>query len=158
MKYLYLLFITTISFTSVSSQNIIRTTVGSLGTSLTNETLVIQQTVGQPSAISFATAENGACIRQGFHHPFYFIRETGELSVTVYPNPNNGDFSFQVGLGEDQQFNYHIINAEGKTILTKTGKGNQLVEVSLDNPANGMYYLKVENRNQKTTFKILVNK
>jgi hypothetical protein len=79
-------------------QLIVRETIGTFGSSAKSESVLVQQTVGQTSATSFSSGENKSGIRQGFHQPFYFVTERNELNAMIYPNPNNGQFSFQVNL------------------------------------------------------------
>ena len=82
-------------------QLIVRETIGTFGSSAKSEGVLIQQTVGQPSATIFSPGENKSGIRQGFHQPFYFLAERNELNAIIYPNPNNGCITNRT-LGERQ--------------------------------------------------------
>lgn len=68
------------------AQQIVRSTIGSIGSSMGNRTITVQQTAGQPSATSFVKNEDGSALRQGFHQPYYNEIERNELNATIYPN------------------------------------------------------------------------
>ena len=133
------LFISCSSF----SQQIVRSTIGSIGSSMGNGTVTVQQTAGQPSATTFVKNENGSALRQGFHQPYYYEIERNDLNAAIFPNPNNGQFSFQVDLLENESYNYVLLDQNGKEILKNLGFGNQLTEVSIEQPATGLYHLQI---------------
>jgi hypothetical protein len=101
MRKFILLFLFAIGSLTTFSQQIVRSTIGSIGSSMGNGTVTVQQTAGQPSATSFVKNENGSALRQGFHQPYYYEIERNDLNATIYPNPNNGQFSFQVAVDEN---------------------------------------------------------
>lgn len=138
------------------SQQIARSTIGSIGSSMGNGTITIQQTAGQPSATSFVKNENGSALRQGFHQPYYYEIERNDLNATIYPNPNNGLFSFQVDLSENEPYNYVVLDQAGKEVLKNSATGNQLTEVSIEQPATGLYHLQITSGKRISSFKISV--
>ena len=141
---------------SYFSQQIVRSTIGSIGSSMGNGTITVQQTAGQPSATSFVKNEDGSALRQGFHQPYYYEIERNDLNATIYPNPNNGQFSFQVDLSENESYNYVVIDQAGKEVLKNTATGNQLTEVSIKQPATGLYHLQITSGKRISSFKISV--
>jgi hypothetical protein len=141
---------------SLFSQQIVRSTIGSIGTSMGNGTVTVQQTAGQPSATSFVKNEDGSALRQGFHQPYYYEIERNDLNATIYPNPNNGQFSFQVDLLENESYDYIILDQAGKEVLKNSGSGNQLTEVSIEQPATGLYHLQISSGKRISSFKISV--
>jgi hypothetical protein len=138
------------------SQQIARSTIGSIGTSMGNGTLTIQQTAGQPSATTFVKNEDGSALRQGFHQPYYYEIERNDLNATIFPNPNNGQFSFQVDLLENESYDYLILDQAGKEVMKNSGSGNQLNEVSFEQPATGLYHLQISSGKRISSFKISV--
>lgn len=138
------------------AQEIVRSTIGAFGSSIGNGTISIQQTVGQPSATTFVKNEDGSALRQGFHQPYYYEIERNELNATIYPNPNNGQFSFQVELQENEFYTYLLLDQAGKEVLKNSGSGNQLTDVSIEQPATGMYHLQISSGNRISSFKISV--
>jgi hypothetical protein len=121
-----------------------------------NGTLTIQQTAGQPSATTFVKNEDGSALRQGFHQPYYYEIERNDLNATIFPNPNNGQFSFQVDLLENESYDYLILDQAGKEVMKNSGSGNQLNEVSFEQPATGLYHLQISSGKRISSFKISV--
>jgi hypothetical protein len=138
------------------SQQIVRSTIGALGSSMGNGTVTVQQTAGQPSATTFVNNEDGSALRQGFHQPYYYEIERNDLNATIYPNPNNGQFSFQVDLQENESYNYVLLDQAGKEVLKNSGSGNQLTDVFIEQPATGLYHLQILSGNRISSFKISV--
>lgn len=150
--FVFILMVTSFSY----SQTIVRSTIGSIGSSVENGTITVQQTAGQPSATTFVKNEDGSALRQGFHQPYYYEIERNELNATIYPNPNNGQFSFQVELQENESYTYVLLDQAGKEVLKNSGSGNQLTDVSIEQPATGMYHLQISSGNRISSFKISV--
>jgi hypothetical protein len=138
------------------SQQIMRSTIGSIGSSMGNGTVTIQQTAGQPSATSFVKNDDGSALRQGFHQPYYYEIERNDLNATIFPNPNNGQFSFQVDLLENESYNYVVIDQTGKEVLKNSSSGNSLTEVSIEQPATGLYHLQISSGKRISSFRISV--
>lgn len=150
----YLLFI--LLSQQAFSQQIVRSTIGSIGSSMGNGTVMVQQTAGQPSATSFVKNGDGSAVRQGFHQPYYIEQERNDLQVLIYPNPNNGMFSFQVALPDDQPYTYVLLDQAGKEILKSSGSGSQLTEVSIEEASTGIYHLNILSAQCLSSFKIAV--
>jgi len=77
--------------------------------------------------------------------------------ITVYPNPSHGDIT--VKLAEGHNFNYaRLYNQFGQLVLQKSLKSeNTTFEIKLDqNMSKGIYYLKVEGKNNSLTKKLIV--
>ena len=74
----------------------------------------------------------------------------------IYRNPNQGDFSFQADIEEDLNYDYEILDLQGKVVIRGKVSGNELVEVSIVNPARGMYHLNVKTEDKTSAFKINV--
>jgi hypothetical protein len=139
-----------------NAQTIVRSTIGSIGTSMGNGTLTVQQTAGQPSATSFVKNEDGSALRQGFHQPYYYEIERNDLNATIYPNPNNGQFSFQVAVEEGVAFEYQLMDQQGRLVLKNSGNGNNLIEINIEQPSTGMYHLQIVSSDKTSSFKINV--
>ena len=157
MRTLFPLVVFSVGFTScLFSQKIVRSTIGTLGSSKNHHGIVLQQSAGQPALTSNEKLENGTGLRQGFIQPIWFETQTNELNVELFPNPNQGEFSFLLSQQDAQSFNYEILDQHGKCVLQKSGTSNQLLGVSIPNPARGMYHLNVFQADKKSSFKINV--
>ncbi|MCF8407664.1 MAG: T9SS type A sorting domain-containing protein [Crocinitomicaceae bacterium] len=156
MKKLVFLSLFALGALTTFSQQIVRSTIGSIGSSMGNGTLTVQQTAGQPGATTFVKKEDGSAIRQGFHQPYFYEIERDDLNVTIYPNPNNGQFSFQVAVDENVTFDYQLIDQQGKSVLENSSCGSALIEVKMEQSSTGMYYLKIVSGDKISTFKINV--
>ena len=137
-------------------QKIVRSTIGTIGSSSNYNGIIIQQSAGQPALTTNEKLENGAGLRQGFIQPIWYETESNDLSVILYPNPNQGDFSFQSDIAEDLNFDYEILDLQGKVVLRGKGLGQELVEVSIANPERGMYHLNIKTEDKTSAFKINV--
>ena len=137
-------------------QKIVRSTIGAIGSSSNHNGIIIQQSAGQPALTTNDKSENGTGLRQGFIQPIWYETESNDLNVILYPNPNQGDFSFQADIAEDLNYDYEILDLQGKVVLRGKGLGNELVEVSILNPARGMYHLSVKTEDKTSAFKINV--
>jgi hypothetical protein len=134
----------------------VRSTIGAIGGSMGNGNLMVQQTAGQPSATSFTTNIDGASLRQGFQQPFYYEKVSGVLNAHIFPNPNNGQFSFRADVTEYQLVDFVVIDQTGKEVYQNQGVGPHVNEVYLANPAAGNYHLRITSGNQTSAFKIIV--
>lgn len=82
-----------------------------------------------------------------------------EDNFSVYPNPNNGEFSIKLKSTSGKNINVEIYDIRGRSILNEsyrnTGDFNQTI--SLDNAQSGMYLLNINDGDKKLTKKIIVN-
>jgi hypothetical protein len=145
-----------ITFLSISafSQKITRSTIGSFGSTASSNNVTIQQTAGQPSATSHINKNDGSGIRQGFHQAFYAHPEYNELNALIFPNPNNGTFSFQVDLANEEKFSYQLTDQTGRILINEQSNGNTLVPVNVNQPIAGMYHLFITSGGRSSSFKI----
>ncbi len=84
------------------------------------------------------------------------IHENPELDLTVYPNPNNGDFAIRNnGLSND--FVVKLMDINGKLVYTKSQKlnGADILEISTD-VETGVYMLYVSSNDAVNTYKVVV--
>jgi len=134
----------------------VRSTIGSVGSSVNINGLIIQQSVGQPALTTNEKMNDAMGLRQGFIQPIWYETESNDLNVTLYPNPNQGQFSFQTSFTDATNFDYEVLDQYGKVILKSSGIGNSLVSVSIPNPTRGMYHLIVTYNRKKSIFKVNV--
>lgn len=70
--------------------------------------------------------------------------------VSIYPNPSNGIFTI------DAKGTYHIqiVDMSGKLVSEKVGNNTEVID--LMNELNGMYFVNIEQNNQKLTKRIII--
>ncbi|MEN9302844.1 MAG: hypothetical protein RL264_1273 [Bacteroidota bacterium] len=140
---------------SIFSQQIVRSNIGSFGNSKTNDGITLQQTIGQPALVNHVNVD-GTGLRQGFQQPIYFVEEQNDLNVTLYPNPNQGEFSFIVEESSEIKLQYQLFDQQGKLIFQGKTDANVLTPISIQNPTPGMYHLKVNSDTKVSSFKVNV--
>jgi hypothetical protein len=130
------------------TQQLTRSVIGGMGNSVSKGGMILQSTVGQPAITGTEKSENGLIIRQGFQQS-YSTPGSGmqNLNISLYPNPNNGEFLFRTDLNSDDQFQFYINDSFGRNIINGYGSGSNEVFVNMKNSENGVYFLTI-----KTTF------
>ena len=71
--------------------------------------------------------------------------------LAIYPNPSNGNFTIELNNGKTKQI--VITDNSGKVIKSISTK-DDVINVSLDQFANGIYHVKVESNNATKVVKI----
>ncbi|PKP01743.1 MAG: hypothetical protein CVU11_14210 [Bacteroidetes bacterium HGW-Bacteroidetes-6] len=98
-----------------------------------------------PSTVLFGTYK-GSNTRNGLITaglPPYSIKEDGEFSVTVFPNPLSDLLS--ITFPQEKQYTVSLFDASGRVICAKQFREQKTVQIGLDSVVPGMYLLKVEN-------------
>jgi hypothetical protein len=157
-----LLFFSFISLSSVlHAQEIQRSSINSGGHVARSEGIMLSQSIGQAAPVGRASADH-ITVRQGFQQPVSLERDTEQRIITIvlYPNPNDGNFSFTTDLNRDETFSYQIMDSQGKLILADQAVGGQETPVSIDQKVQtGTYILAIISQNNwKGQTKIVVTK
>lgn len=84
-----------------------------------------------------------------------------DLSLAIFPNPNNGSFTLQLGSRSYEQVNIHIVSTTGEVVyelrdVTVSGKVN--VPVNVQHLPQGSYIIKASNEKGKVFHKVVVTK
>lgn len=141
--------------TNLSAQQISRSSISSSGMTEMKGGIIIQQSVGQPALVNHVNVD-GTGLRQGFQQPIYFIEEQNELNVRLYPNPNQGEFSFIVEEDTEIKLQYQLFDQQGKLIFQGKTDSNLLTPISIQQPTPGMYHLKISDGTNNSSFKVNV--
>jgi hypothetical protein len=155
MKILIFLTLIFLVIPTINAQTLTRSVIGSFGNSTTMEGITLQQSVGQPALVNNENFE-GTGLRQGFQQPIMFIEEQNELNVLLYPNPNQGEFSFIVDEDSEIKLQYQLFDQQGKLIFQGQTEANLLTPISIQQPSPGMYHLKVSDGTKNSSFKVNV--
>ena len=98
----------------------------------------------------------------------YMILNSAELIIEdeitcnfkVYPNPNPGNFTIQVGnVDQNEQLKYKIVDITGK--IQQSGKIEPFEKsknIQLVNPSEGIYFIQIYSPKNYFTSKILIKK
>ena len=77
-------------------------------------------------------------------------------NVSVYPNPNNGEFNIDLTEIEGKT-NIEVINTVGSIVLSKTVNSEQVVRLDIQNQPNGFYFIKITSGNKVKVEKVIKN-
>jgi hypothetical protein len=158
MRYclLLLLFHSIIGIAQQNTIRIKRETIGSCGTSSFTSSLKVLSTVGQASIVSNETESDYLQLSQGFQKATSTKWKLDDWSITVFPNPNAGVFSFTTTLPASHSFDFKIMDARGRIIYRNKGTGDSTIEVDLKTVLDGYYFLNVQTNYSSSTFKLAV--
>lgn len=81
------------------------------------------------------------------------IVENESAGFTILPNPNNGEFTLDIS-GMEGVSNVKVVNIHGSEIYTAVVDGKQLINIQ--SIAQGVYFVVVENNNNKLVSKFVV--
>ncbi len=140
------------------SQEIARSVISPYGTSGSTNGIYLSQTAGQASAYT-TSGDDKTTLRQGFQQPLMLASgaESQLITITVYPNPNNGSFSFAADLPRDDTFAYSIHDGAGKDLYSGKGNGQEECFVTLSEAtASGTYYIRVQTGKLSGSTEIIV--
>jgi subtilisin-like proprotein convertase family protein len=79
------------------------------------------------------------------------------LDFTVYPNPSKGILNIQLSSLTGDSASADIYDVQGRKVASTTIT-NSLTQLSIDNLTNGVYFVVVNQNNQKTTKKIVLQR
>jgi hypothetical protein len=78
-----------------------------------------------------------------------------ESNVSLFPNPTNG--SFEIILGDINNFNYTVFDIVGNVVANSVVNGNR-AKVDLSNNAKGAYFVSIETAEGSITKKVMLTK
>jgi len=148
-----------------SNPNLVRSTTSSSGSSVDinvdNVNYVIQQSIGQASAIG-TYSEGAYTLRQGFIQPNVLAKIIDQdvplnLNASIYPNPfiENITLSFKEEIkGAVEVF---LFDMSGREIYTNNFSASNSVTVHLGNLPQASYILKVRANNKQIIKKVIKN-
>lgn len=78
--------------------------------------------------------------------------------VDIYPNPNNGLFTIDLALQEEQDVNIIVVDMMGTVVYKNSYSGikNKNLSVNLTDKAQGVYWVQVQTGGETTTKKIVL--
>ena len=85
--------------------------------------------------------------------------KSNDLTATVYPNPNNGNFTVELNALKNQVVNLKVVNTTSVTVYEEKNivlNGNLVKNMNINNLSSGMYLLVVEGKDKSFTQKFFV--
>lgn len=81
-----------------------------------------------------------------------------DIDLSVYPNPNNGEFFVDVNLKNSEEAVVRVIDSSGKEVYKKKLKGAEKYSLNVDlkKPSSGMYVIIVEQGEEIMKLKTIV--
>ncbi|MEA2105836.1 MAG: lamin tail domain-containing protein [Bacteroidota bacterium] len=80
------------------------------------------------------------------------------VSMNVYPNPSNGQFTFEMNASKAGTFKVEIINIQGQVVyqkqITQDGFYREFIDIS--DKARGMYYIRLNDGQSMKIAKIMI--
>lgn len=140
-----------------SGQTIVRSSLSCLGSTITDNGLILRQTMGQPSNTNVLRME-GVILRQGFQQPVVSKNHDSEnvpVNFTLYPNPakDNTQLSFK------EEISWCIIfvrDINGSTLFKYTEENLYDKWVDLNNIKPGIYVVTVVTGNGRGSKKLII--
>jgi len=80
------------------------------------------------------------------------INGSGLGSVSIYPNPNNGEFSVELKNGLTKTID--VMDVTGRVVSTKVSD-TDLVNLNINSLSNGVYYVRVKSNNAVEVLKVV---
>jgi|TARA_B110000211_G_C14066115_1_gene547727 hypothetical protein len=146
-----------------SSEKLVRSTTGVSGSSdiiaANNKTYVIQQSIGQASAIgTFHGSDYSA--RQGFIQPNVLAKIIDKdiplnLEAIVYPNPFAESVTISFSEQITDKVEVVVFDLLGRLVFSKSYEGTQKLNIEFNNLSLANYILKVTANNKQFMKKII---
>jgi hypothetical protein len=149
---------------NTSSKQLVRSTTGASGSSesitVNNKSYVIQQSIGQSSAIgTFNNA--GFTLRQGFIQPNVLakivdVNMSIDLEATFYPNPFVSIVNFQFTKPIASEISISVYDLLGRLVFyQKNNAANSILTIDLSTLQDAMYLVRLLGNNLNYSAKIL---
>jgi hypothetical protein len=86
------------------------------------------------------------------------IASSDNINMSVYPNPNEGNFTIELDLKTEETANVKVIDSTGKEVYSRSVKGidKHELKVKLKKPSAGVYVILVEQGNKKMKLKTII--
>jgi hypothetical protein len=117
------------------------------GSSLTESSVLVRQTVGQASNTQQVAGES-MVLRQGFQQPIHrtdnLISEIERCTFNVYPNPATSSVRIETEDGEET-YELRITSIDGRIAYRKQGRNATSIDLDLAEFPAGLYLIEMRN-------------
>jgi len=86
---------------------------------------------------------------------------TTEAAITMYPNPNAGQFTLQISDYSNKTFELFVLDAMGKIVYNKSiqiDNASYSEQINLENVASGIYHVKLVNSDAQLSYPVVIQK
>ena len=80
------------------------------------------------------------------------------ISASIYPNPNNGEFELELNAIDDDVIDIYVVNQLGAVVYNKISmeiRGEVSIRINLENNASGIYQLFIRGKNSLISKKVI---
>jgi len=155
MKYLFLL----LFFVSINCNGqlkVARSSINSSGGIMSSEEIKLSSSVGQSSLVNTFKNESFG-LRQGFQQPVSIQGKKGDLNISVYPNPNAGNFTLISDDWLEGEVRIQLFDATGKLCYSSSFDSGRQFNVQTNKSLSiGLYTLRLMNQTTVTSHKLLI--
>jgi len=95
---------------------------------------------------------NGLSVIQGFKAGTTGIFDTENSIFSIYPNPNNGEFT--ISMNVDGNFDVEIINMNGQKIMAGSFSGQSTID--MNEQPKGVYFVRISNTTSTSIHKVII--
>jgi len=83
---------------------------------------------------------------------------SGFVTMNIYPNPNNGQFTLELNAQKAGTFNVEIVNVAGQVVYQKQIEQDGLYkeQVNISEKAKGMYYIRINDGTSVKVQKLMI--
>jgi hypothetical protein len=162
MKKLVIILTLLFSINFVNSQSIEKHTFANSGELISNATIKLNFTIGEPIIGPISNSNNE--VSQGFWNSVTSITLSendflqDNLTINVYPNPVTNYVNIKFNASVLQSYHVSIFDVNGRILKKqKLSINSSETQIKMDDLANGIYYLNVkqDNSNKIITYKLI---
>ena len=109
--------------------------------------------------LGYACGTNGTILK--YHNNVSVEEVENDLQFSVYPNPTNGTLNVNYLSEANENYSIMIYDQIGKVVFLEKEiefNGTNTIQIDLSNFSNGMYFVKLQNKNTSSVKRINLNK
>jgi hypothetical protein len=161
LKYIFFILLNAFACSHINSfgQSIVRSSINSLGSSSSENGIIIRQTLGQ-SSNTMVFNYDGLVLRQGFQQPLYSKQNSiliAPVKFTLSPNPTSGKTFLEVQ-GDISSFNISVTNISGITQIRINNQTNMRQWLDLNSLIPGIYIVTITTDKRIGSQKLILHK
>jgi hypothetical protein len=158
-KHLFIILLNAFIFSQINlfGQSIVRSSINSLGSSSSENGIIIRQTLGQASN-TLVFDNGGLILRQGFQQPLYPRQEIAlvtPVKFTLYPNPAAGKTLLALE-GDISSYDISLFNINGIEVIRIDDQTQMTQWLDLNNLMPGIYIVTITTNRKFGSQKLII--